>query len=349
MIKEIKAEVCIKNKLPVVDVRSPGEFRSGHIPGAVNIPIFTDEERAVIGTVYKRESKEKAVKLGYEYVTPKLKNIERKLKEISLSGKFNVYCWRGGMRSHRFSEYAESKGFEPHLVTGGYKSFRHLVLSSFKQKFDLIIAGGFTGSGKTRILHELKKRGHQVIDLEGLANHKGSVFGAMGCPAQPSTEHFENKLFNELKNMDVDKPVWAEDESNNVGFVNIPADFFRQMREAVLYFMEIPRKKRAEYLTAEYGNGDDEALETGIKKISKRLGGLQTREALEALRKKDYLRVAEITLSYYDKYYLRGSAKRDPEKVYFIPFENTDYIKNTDILLKVVKEKRQSRKVAILR
>lgn len=166
---------------PVIDVRSPGEFKKGHIVGAYNIPLFTDAERAHVGTVYKQKGPDKAMSLGLEYVTPKLRWFVEQAALVAPQKKVVVHCWRGGMRSHAFAEHLEENGFEDvKVIEKGYKAFRNFVLDSFTVEMQLKVIGGYTGSGKTRILSRLKEEGCQVIDLEGLACHKGSAFGSIG-------------------------------------------------------------------------------------------------------------------------------------------------------------------------
>ena len=160
--------------LPIIDVRSPGEFAQGHIPNAHLIELFTDAERAVVGTAYKKESKEKAIALGYEFVNPKLAKFANNSIAIAPNKELVVHCWRGGMRSNAFADHLLANGFEKvYVIEKGYKAFRNYVLQFFEQPFNLKVLGGYTGTGKTEILHQLNKKGHQVVDLEELAQHRG--------------------------------------------------------------------------------------------------------------------------------------------------------------------------------
>ncbi len=323
--------------LPIIDVRSPGEFVKGHIPGVRSIPLFSNEERAHIGTVYKYEGQEKAIDLGYKYVTPKLQWYVDEAMKVAPGKKVVVHCWRGGMRSHAFAEHLEKNGFDEVLVVErGYKAFRNYVLDFFEQDVDLKVIGGYTGSGKTYILQELKNIGCQVVDLEELANHKGSAFGAIGKNAQPTVEQFENDLFNQWKDLDLNKPVFVEDESHNIGKVRIPMGLFSKIREAQVYFLDIPKEQRAELLVDDYTGFDDEMLKEAICKISKRLGGLVTQKALKALESKDYFEVAMLTLFYYDKSYLAGVLKRDTKNIVKVDLETIDAKKNAEVLYKLI-------------
>ncbi|WP_372772993.1 tRNA 2-selenouridine(34) synthase MnmH [Mangrovibacterium sp.] len=320
--------------LPLIDVRSPGEFAKGHVPGAHNIPLFNDAERAEVGTMYVRHSREKAIELGYKFVTPKLRDFIEQATLIAPDRQVVVHCWRGGMRSAAFAQHLSDNGFQTvFLIEGGYKAFRNHVLKTFDFPFKLRILGGYTGSGKTHILQALKQRGHQVVDLEHLANHKGSAFGGIGLPEQPTVEQFENMLFDEFRRLDFSRPIWLEDESHNIGAVKIPMNLFTQMRQQKLYFVNIPAEKRAAHLVKEYGNCLSEELAYSIQRISKRLGGLAVKNALHYLADGNYFEVAKIALFYYDKSYLIGMNSRDQSNVDTLELKDTNARENAEIIL----------------
>ena len=224
-----------------------------------------------------------------------------------------------------------------YVIEGGYKAFRNYVLDFFDQKFKLHILGGYTGSGKTFILDELKLMGEQVIDLEGLAHHKGSAFGSLGETSQPSSQHFENEMFEYWRHLDIDRPVWLEDESARIGCVQIPKTLFAQMRSNKLYFIDIPKEERAKLLVTEYAGFNPHHLANSINGIAKRLGGQSVKTALEALEAKDYYQVAMITLQYYDKAYLNGVAKRDPEMVQRVSLQTVNHVENAKQLIEIEK------------
>ncbi|MCD6354603.1 MAG: tRNA 2-selenouridine(34) synthase MnmH [Prolixibacteraceae bacterium] len=320
MLKEIDPYSFLKlaKQLSIIDVRSPGEYEKGHIPGAVNISLFSNSERAHVGTVYKKESKEKAMEIGLKYVQPKLNDFVRRAEELAPDKRVLVHCWRGGMRSNAFARHLCDNGFaEVSTLIGGYKAFRNYALDSFKTKANLCILGGYTGSGKTYILHQLQKMGEQVIDLEGLANHKGSAFGGIGQKKQPTNEQFENNLFWKWKELDYTKTIWVEDESHRIGSVNLPINFFQNMRDNTLLFIDLPQSVRVKHLVNEYASFPKNELTVSIQHISKRIGSENTQKALQCLEKNDFERVAEITLKYYDKYYLRDLDKRENQKNIF--------------------------------
>lgn len=334
---DIQVEEYYKNYIsyPIIDVRSPGEFNKGHIPGAFNIPLFSDEERAHVGTVYKKQGQDKAIELGYTYVNPKLNWFVEESTKIAPLKKAVIHCWRGGMRSHSFAEHLNKNGFvDITVISQGYKAFRNYVLNTFSLDVDLKVIGGYTGSGKTHILTKMNTLGCQTIDLENLACHKGSAFGAIGEHPQPTTEQFENNLFDQWRKLDLAKPVYVEDESHNIGGVKIPMNLYEKMRAVDVYFLNVPKEKRALILVDDYAGIDDELLKEGILKITKRLGGLVTNEALDALTNKDYFKVAMLTLNYYDKAYIRGVLSRDEKKIIYLdmpgsdPYNNAKFIKD---------------------
>ncbi len=320
--------------LPIIDVRSPGEFEKAHIPGAINIPLFENDERAKVGTRYKHVGKDSAVILGLEIVGPKLASFVKKVKKIAPNKEVLVHCWRGGMRSGSFAWLLETAGFQVNTLKGGYKAYRNLVLEIFEKPLNLIIVGGKTGSAKTETLYELAKNGEQVIDLEGLANHKGSAFGAIGQAKQPSTEYFENMLFNIIQSFDLTAVIWIEDESKNIGTCNIPNGLWLQIRAAKVLFLDIEPEARVPFLVEKYAQeGFDADLQASLDHIQKRLGGQEYKNASEALSIKNYAEVARITLKYYDKWYLMGLEKREKSTVFKLQVRTNDPIENAKLLL----------------
>ena len=312
--------------IPLVDVRSPAEYEHAHIPGAVNIPLFSNEERAVVGINYKKNGKDNAVISGLEIVGPKLANFVKEAKKIASNKKILIHCWRGGMRSSSMAWLFETAGFEVSILEGGYKAYRNFIRSQFDNSEKLIVLGGYTGSGKTDVLLEIEKRGEQFLDLEGIAHHKGSAFGAIGQLAQPTTEQFENNLGKVWHKFDLEMTIWVEDESRQVGRCTIPENLFEKMRASTLVKIIVPKKIREKRLVIEYGVFEKELLKNSIERIERRLGGLRTQQSLEALENGDLGKVAEITLEYYDKAYLHGNTKRDKNKIYEINIDEDNPI-----------------------
>jgi len=345
---EIKDFFVANQTLPLIDVRSPGEFEKGHIVGAVNIPLFSNDERAHVGTVYVRKSKEKAIELGYKYVTPKLDAFIEESRKVAGQSAVVIHCWRGGMRSQAFAEHLLSNGFnEVFVITGGYKAFRNFIRNFYEQPFKLRILGGFTGSGKTYILKELKAMGEQIVDLEEIAHHKGSAFGAIGEIAQPTQEQFENNLFEKIRKCDIKTPLWLEDESHNIGRVNIPMELFSQIREGKVYFVDIPKEKRAEHLVYEYSVFGNSLIASAIDGIAKRLGGQNVKRAHEYLNENNYFEVVLLALQYYDKAYNRGVQSRNQENVFSFPLAEMNHKNNAKSILKFAEKHEQNKTYSI--
>lgn len=313
-VVDISQFLELAQTLHVVDVRSPGEYHQGHIAGAVNIPLFTDEERATVGTAYIQVGRQEAVLQGLDYTGEKM----RALCEAALalnSKQLLIYCWRGGMRSQSMAWLFEMTDLRCVVLEGGYKAFRRTVLDEMATPRDLCILSGYTGSGKTEILAELKKLGQQVVDLEGLANHKGSAFGALGQPPQPTTEHFENMLFAEFKKTDKTLPLWLEDESMNIGKIQITSAFFNRMKHAKTLQVMVSQPVRILRLLREYGSFERAHLAEIIRKIEKRLGYERCKRVLELLEAGELEQVAKILLDYYDKAYEFQISARAPGTV----------------------------------
>lgn len=310
VILDIAEFLKMRKDLPLVDVRSESEFHQGHVPGASNVPLLNDHERVVVGTTYKQVGQLAAIKEGFRLVGPRLLDIIHASER--LGNELIVHCWRGGMRSGNFCQFVGMAGIRTHQLRGGYKAYRQIALSSFARPYRLVVLSGLTGSGKTEVLQALRKSGEQVINLEGLAQHKGSVFGGLGLPAQPTTEQFQNNLFEALNALDVSKRIWVEDESIAVGKVFLPLAFWTSMGVSPVVAMTIPMEVRLQRLVREYGNHDREAFGLAMKGITRKLGGQHYKEAVDQLAAGNMERVIEIVLTYYDKAYMNGlNRKKD--------------------------------------
>lgn len=336
MVREISIASFLTSSLPLIDVRSPGEYVKGHIPGSVNIPLFSDEERAHVGTVYTRESPQKATEIGYQYISPKLEDFVQLSKQAARDEKVAVHCWRGGMRSRAFAQHLDQHGVgDIYVIEGGYKAYRSHLHQFLDTSFKLRIIGGYTGSGKTEIIGYLADAGHQVVDLEALACHRGSSFGALGQETQPTVEQFENNLFGLLSKLNPALPVWMEDESRNIGGITIPQNLYDQMASAEVIFLDIPAEVRAHHLVSGYAGFPQELLSVAIRRISKRLGLQNATTANERLCRGDFYNAALLILKYYDKAYLRGMRFHDPEKIIRIPSSTKDPVINVNLILKL--------------
>lgn len=290
--------------VPVLDVRTPSEFAQGHIPGAHSFPLFSDEERAAVGTLYKQRGQKPAQLLGLEYVGPKMRAMVEEAERLAPGGKVLVHCWRGGMRSASVTWLLRFYGFETSTLEGGYKFFRRWVLGQFDKPRKIRILGGLTGTGKTSILKTLAERGEQIADLEGLAGHRGSAFGTLGMPPQPTSEQFENALAIVLAPLDPQKILWLEDESRMIGKAAVPHALWIQMRKAELYLVGKSREERVENLLRDYGGFSGPELSACVERISKKLGGALTTELLVKIAAGDRRSVCEAVLDYYDRTYL---------------------------------------------
>ena len=323
-----------------LDVRSEGEYDYGHILHATNLPLFNNEERKIIGTVYKQQGKNEAILQGLDHVGKKMSEFVRFVQGRATNNKVFVHCWRGGMRSGSMAWLLNLFGYEVYVLAGGYKAYRHHVLQGIAREYKLIVIGGKTGSGKTDVLLKLKEMGEQVIDLEALANHKGSAFGALGLPPQPSTEHFENMLVDEIKNFDLTKRVWIEDESKSIGRVFIDLNLWRNMSSAPVFVIELPLEVRLKRLVRDYGEQAAEGLEIAITNIQRRLGNEQWKNAIDAVRAKDFAGAAKITLFYYDKAYEKGLAMKETKEVFRYVFDADDMEHIASTLIAEAKERK---------
>jgi tRNA 2-selenouridine synthase len=330
-----------------IDVRSPAEFEHAHIPHALNLPLFDNEQRALIGTTYKKQSREAAIKVGLPLfgtkMLPMIETVEAWIKDRQKENDLTkptiyVHCWRGGMRSAAVAWLLDLYGYKVIQLTGGYKAYRNWVLAQFTIPYSLKVLGGYTGSGKTEILHALQEKNYAVIDLEGLAHHKGSAYGAIGQLPQPSQEMFENivaeKLFEVNKKQ---KSIWIEDESQRIGTVLIPTPLFHLMRNSTCYFMTIPFEQRLNFIVEGYGSFDQKSLIEATMRIQKRLGGLETKTAVDFITAGALKEAFSILLKYYDKWYEKNAKNEVLPKIELIPVssETVDPVHNASLLEKL--------------
>jgi len=342
----------------MIDVRSPAEFAQGHIPGAINIPLFTDAERAEVGTLYKQVGRDAAVMRGLEIVGPKMTHIVQAAREATqqsistektldvsthektldvstreeniIAQKPMVYCWRGGMRSASVAWLLRTAGIDCDVLPGGYKTYRKWVLGGLSGPWKMVVVGGRTGSGKSKILQELHKRGHQVLDLEDICNHKGSAFGWLSQPPQPSAEQAVNMMHATLQTFDSSKLIFVEDESRMVGRIALPPELFQAMKESPVVVVEIPRSARAEYLGDDYGEASHEELQECFVRIAKKLGGDRLATATQAVAENRLADAADVALDYYDRTYDHGLREGKKKIIHTIQSPLHDPQKITD-------------------
>ncbi len=323
----------------LIDVRTPAEFQQGHIPGAVNIPLFSNEEREQVGTSFKQDSPRDAFLLGLDLVGTKMATYIRQLDKVSTGNSIVCYCWRGGQRSQSMSWLFEKAGYVVQYIEGGYKAYRNYIRSAFEsQKYPLIVLGGRTGCGKSEILRALESQGQQMIDLEELAHHKGSAFGAINEPDQPSIEHFENKLYYEINKLNHNDWIWVENESRLIGSVHIYEGFWNQLKEAPLIYIDFPVKERFDYILRTYGNYPIEDLKASFDRVKKRLGPNLYKNAIEALNDNDLPGATQIALDYYDKSYNYMLERNDAPEIKLINFDKMNFQENAKVLIQYLCE-----------
>lgn len=300
------------NKGIIIDVRTPAEYEKGHIVGAYNMPLLTDEERIVVGTTYKKQGKDLAIEKGLDFVGPRLssfiKNVKKYLKNNNLNKSeaiIYLYCWRGGMRSNSIAWLLFTAGFNVKVVKGGYKAYRRYFLSKLSIDYwTLCVLGGPTGCGKTDILQSLAEQGEQVLDLEFIAKHRGSAFGTYGySEGQPTSEQFSNNVFSELSRFSKDKRIWCEGESMSIGKVFMPQELYDLIQRSDFIYFSLPREVRLDHIVRDYGECPNDTLIQSFTNITKRLGYDNAKHAIEFIESGDVRSAANIALTYYDKGY----------------------------------------------
>lgn len=324
MIIDLPEFLSLRQSLPVVDVRSEKEFAEGHIRGAVNIPLLNNEERVAVGTVYKQKGQKEAIKTGFRLVGPRIIDIINAAEALAGDRELLVHCWRGGMRSSNFCQFLGMARIKTYQLRGGYKAYRQEAARSFAEPFLFLRIGGCTGSGKTEVLQALASLGEQVIDLEKLACHKGSAFGGLMMPPQPTTEQFQNNLFETILGFDRRRRIWVEDESITIGKVHIPEPFWRQMCNSPVVELVVEKDVRIQRLVSEYGRADREDFLQAMERIVKKLGGQHFKAAKEKLMQGDMAATIEILLTYYDKTYHNGLLRKQQHIQFRMPWDGND-------------------------
>lgn len=303
--------LTLRHQLPAVDVRSEGEYGEGHITGVANIPILNNEERVAVGTDYKQKGQQEAIFTGFKLVGPRLSELVYQAEQLANGNEMLVHCWRGGMRSNNFCQFIGMAGIKSRQLIGGYKAYRQRALDSFELPLQLLVVGGKTGSGKSEVLRALQNCGEQILDLEKLANHKGSVFGGLMQGPQPTTEQFQNDLFEEILKLDINKRIWVEDESIAIGKIFLPNPFWRSLRDGPVFRIDVSKEKRVERLVREYGSADKQEFLEAMEKITRKLGGQHFNAAKEKWLAGDVHTTIDILLNYYDRAYSNGLENRE--------------------------------------
>ena len=301
---------------PIIDVRSPNEYSQGHWPGAINIPLFSDTERDTIGKSYKKESRLKAIFIGLKVTLPKTTKLLELILDLTCkqdegNKSLRIYCWRGGMRSSAFAWLARTIGIKTNLLKGGYKNYRKWVLNQFEIDLPIRLIGGKTGTRKTDLLKYINNENIYVIDLEGTANHRGSSFGSLGLKKQPSTQQFENALAESISEFQKSNAmeIWIEAESPNLGKCRIPNSLYKKMKQAPILEIIKTKNERIDNLVNVYSQNSQNELKDAVERISRRLGPQRTKEALDAIEKKEWSKACNAMLDYYDRCYEYELAK----------------------------------------
>jgi tRNA 2-selenouridine synthase len=313
-MKEITVEELVtKNNTVIIDIRSPIEYKDGAIPGAVNVPLFTDEERAIIGTIYKQEGKAAAKWRAMEIVSPKIPTLLHTIKEYGSCGELVVHCWRGGMRSHSVVTFLEFAGIYAYRLVGGYKAYRHFILEKIPTMFPekAVVLHGLTGVGKTEVLKHLKSQGYPVLDLEEMAGHRGSIFGTIGLGDGNNQKTFDSLLFKGLKEIEDAHYFIIEAESKRIGKTVQPEELMIKKMNGININLLTSFEQRVKLLVDEYVNPYenepwyDSKITEGIEKVLRRVKDVEIRNSLnDTLKNRNYEAMIGILLEhYYDPRY----------------------------------------------
>jgi tRNA 2-selenouridine synthase len=310
MIREIIVEELESLENPIlVDVRSEGEYLEATIPGALNLPLLNNEERAQVGTTYTQTSPSLAKEEGLEFISTKLPNLVKQVQAWSEAGPLVLFCWRGGMRSKSLATVLDLMGVPVYRLHGGYKAYRKSIVDFFEQEPTLkfVVLRGNTGVGKTEILQQLKREGYPAIDLEKLANNRGSVFGDVGLGAAPSQKTFEALLYEELKEIKAKDQTYivVECESKRIGRVTLPVKFHDAMQRGTQILVYDSISNRVNRLVKEYTEIHDSVsqIRASLTRLDKNLGHKKLEEYNSLLDENRFEEFTEKLLDYYDALY----------------------------------------------
>lgn len=325
----------LRKQIPIVDARSENEFQQSHVPGSINIPILTNDERKIVGTLYKEKGANEATIKGFEIVGPRFYEIQKRALIEFPKGEILVYCWRGGMRSQILSWLLTMVGFQAYRLKGGYKNYRTYTYDVVRKDWNLLILGGKTGVGKTHLLKTLETTGEQIIDLEALANHRGSAFGGIGQNPQPSVEQFENLLAEELIKKDPEQVIWLENESQRIGKIIISPKFFECMQNSPVIDIRKSEKERIDLIIKEYSLLPKEELVAAVVRLKKKLGGLRTTQAIHDIWNEQHESWISNLLIYYDKTYQYDLEKHNPTSFHILDLTGKTKDESSDLLINI--------------
>ncbi|ETI67917.1 tRNA 2-selenouridine(34) synthase MnmH [Neobacillus vireti] len=313
-MKEITVDELFTIKEPIIiDIRSPIEFKDGAIPGAINIPIFSNDERQEIGTIYKQQGQAAAKWRAMELVSPKIPELMRTIKAYQSGGELVVHCWRGGMRSKAVITFLEFSGIYAWRLIGGYKAYRNYILEQLPTMLPnkAIVLHGLTGVGKTEVLKQLKKKGYPILDLEEMAGHRGSIFGTIGLSEGHNQKTFDSLLFKGLQDIQGSEYFLVEAESKRIGKAVQSEELMNSKFKGTNLYIHTPLEQRVRHLVSEYVIPYEQEpwyydkISVGIEKVLKRIKDAEVRKDLkEALTDRNYPVMIKILLeSYYDPRY----------------------------------------------
>jgi len=336
----------------VIDVRSPAEFAEDHLPGAVNLPVLTDAERAEVGEIYVQDSRHRANRIGAAYVARNIaRHLETALADKAPDFKPLIYCWRGGQRSESMATILSKIGWRTTVLSGGYRTYRRGVQARlYEQPCDLrlVLLDGNTGSGKTELLTRLADRGLQILDLEGLAGHRGSLFGGLAGRPQPSQKLFESRLLLALEALDSARPVVVEAESSKIGDRMVPPSLWRVMQSAPRIELAVPRAERARYLVTAYHDiiADPEGLEAALRSLPIYPGQRRLEGWRKLVADGEFETLAEALIElHYDPAYARTRRKDDRPpmaEIALAALDNEAQGEAADVIARLVEPARQA-------
>lgn len=333
MITPLTCEAFLNLQAPCFDVRSPLEFSDSAIPEAYSLPLLNNEHRKAIGICYKQKGKEAAIALGYQLINPISYTFIEGVEKITDQKSVKLYCARGGLRSNKMAEFLSANGYQVAVLKGGYKAYRNHVLQHISRFKNIMILAGNTGCNKTGLLETLQQNGEQVLNLERLANHKGSAFGAIGEAAQPSNAQFSNLIFEALRPYHPEKRLWVESESISIGRIAIPYELWTNMQKANGIEIVLPFAERIQFIVKSYGQFDLNTLANAIQKLGKRLGLETTAKLCELTLNNQLYPVVERLLQYYDSRYENSKHKKNCQNYVKFELQSTHAPTNCQLLL----------------
>lgn len=310
MTEDITIEEALALDNPLfIDLRSPSEYHEATIPGAINIPFFNDQERVEVGTLYRQESPRRAREKGLEIIAPRLPELVRTMEAYSRDREVVIFCWRGGERSRGMASVLKLMKVPFHRLAGGYRAYRSYVAQQLTRlpRGQVIVVHGLTGCGKTELINRLIEHGCAAIDLEGLARHRGSIFGAVGMGEQPSQKMFDSQLLRELQRLESFPYLVVECESRRIGRLFLPEHLHRKMEEGRHILVYDTMASRVRRLVTEYASGGEERirqLKDCLPRLEKYIGRARVRELMDLVEKRVFTEVVEYLLvNHYDNLY----------------------------------------------